>query len=252
MHLTCPSCDTTFLVDPDQLGRSGRRVRCGSCGHDWHQARPAEAEPAAPDVAAVEPPGSEAPAAAGDLDTAALTAAPPPESRPAETMRADRAPRRGHARLPTPPRGKAGSAAAVGWILFLLVVLGLAAGVYFGRQQIVAAVPAAAELYRLVGMPVAPAVGAGLELREVKSVRRLVKGERVVVVEGLVANVSDRTRNVPRLRASLTDANGAQVEEWTFATADATLPPGGVTGFETSTKNAPREGSLSIEFVAPE
>ena len=71
-----------------------------------------------------------------------------------------------------------------------------------------------------------------------------------MVIEGLVANVSSEAREVPPLRASVTDGSGAQVEEWTFSAKVAELPPGGVTEFETSTRNAPNEGSLGIDFVA--
>ncbi|MCH8037367.1 MAG: zinc-ribbon domain-containing protein, partial [Proteobacteria bacterium] len=46
MHLTCPSCGVTFLVEPEHLGPTGRRVRCGECGHVWHQERPSEADAA--------------------------------------------------------------------------------------------------------------------------------------------------------------------------------------------------------------
>jgi hypothetical protein len=102
----------------------------------------------------------------------------------------------------------------------------------------------------MAGMSFEPPLGEGLELREVKSVRRLIDGQRVVVIEGLVANVSDRSIELPKLRASVTDATGAQVEEWVFSARTETLAPGGVTQFETSTRNAPREGSLGIDFVA--
>ncbi|MFQ6018562.1 MAG: DUF3426 domain-containing protein [Kiloniellaceae bacterium] len=218
MHLTCPSCATRFLVDPARLGPAGRKVRCGSCGHVWHAARPAR------DDAGVR----QAAARPGDRDEL---------------------PRRVH--LPPPPGapGRRGAARAVGWSLFLLVAGGLVAGFLIGRQQIVATVPAAAKLYELVGLPGA-AAGAGLELRGVTSVRRLVDGERLVVIEGLVANVSKTTRPVPLLRASLTDADGEELKRWTFATAETTLSPGGTASFQTSAKNPPREGNLAIDFVA--
>lgn len=35
MHLICPSCESRFLIDTAALGPSGRRVRCGRCGHSW-------------------------------------------------------------------------------------------------------------------------------------------------------------------------------------------------------------------------
>jgi predicted Zn finger-like uncharacterized protein len=40
MILTCPSCAAQFTVDPEKLGVSGRRVRCGKCKNEWLATRP--------------------------------------------------------------------------------------------------------------------------------------------------------------------------------------------------------------------
>lgn len=37
MFVSCPKCSTKFLVPDDALGETGRKVRCGSCEHIWHQ-----------------------------------------------------------------------------------------------------------------------------------------------------------------------------------------------------------------------
>lgn len=238
MHLTCPSCETTFAVDRDQIGSAGRRVRCGSCGHDWFQ----------------EAPGADS-APDGGNGAAAAEEAPPPEV-PAPEVPAPEvpapAPARRERRRPPPrpapaPRGRG---VMFGWLLLLIVALGLAAGAYFGRERIVAAFPAASELYELVDLAVIPPLGEGLEFREVKTERRTVDGESVVVVEGLVVNVSNAPRAVPRMRASLMDSAGKTVEQWTFNAARTNLPPGAETRFETTTGNVPKNGNLSIDFVA--
>jgi predicted Zn finger-like uncharacterized protein len=248
MNLTCPSCDSTFRIDPGQIGPSGRQVRCGSCGHEWKQPQASEEE--APSEAPAEAPvdaPAEAPAEP-ELRAPEPELEPPGEEMPAAPPSA---PRRRAARTSVkPPPRASGRRIAAGWVFFFVVAGALAAGAYFGKAQIVAAVPAAAELYRLAGMPVEPRIGEGLELRDVKSVRRLVDGQRVVVIEGTIANVSEMPRDVPQLRASVTDPSGAEVDQWIFSANSTSLPPGGETQFETSTRNAPREGSLGIDFVA--
>ena len=233
MHLICPSCESKFLVDPGALGTSGRTVRCGRCGHSWFQARNAES-------AAAEAPSAPEPAPEA--------AAPPPLP---GLMPGDRGGRGARMKLPQPSLPQVRLGMTAGWSLLAVVVVALIAGAYFGRAQIMAAVPGTTGLYRMVGLG-PPRVGEGLELRQVKSMHRTVDGERLVVIEGLVANVTEEALQVPRLRASLTDGDGVQVEEWTFSAEDATLPPGGTTGFTTSTKNAPSEGNLAIHFVASE
>ncbi len=279
MHLTCPSCGATFLVEPEHLGPTGRRVRCGKCGHTWHQKRPSEAdaaerseakvaaapfapsEPPAEPTAAAEPAPEPAgkPAAKPAAEPAAEPASEPapepaprpaaePEPAPEPVETGERGPRRTAPKPPRRARERRESSLAAGWILFLVVATGLAAGFYFGRAQLVAMVPQMTRLYDLVGLS-AESAELGLELRDVKSVRRLVDGDRVVVIEGLVVNVSGQTRRVPPLFASLTDAEGVELDRWTFEAADASLAPGAATEFETVAKNPPREGNLSIDFV---
>ena len=70
-----------------------------------------------------------------------------------------------------------------------------------------------------------------------------------MVVEGLVINLSDQPRQIPQLYASVTDAEGLELDRWTFRAASASLPPGGSTHFETVAKNTPRGGNVFIDFV---
>ena len=37
MILTCPACDTKYVVKDDAIPPDGRQVRCASCKHSWHQ-----------------------------------------------------------------------------------------------------------------------------------------------------------------------------------------------------------------------
>lgn len=289
MNLTCPSCDTTFRIDGERLGDAGRWVRCGACGTTWFQDRvPAPAEPdrAADEPAAgaagatealAEKPAEEAaptaPSYADETRDGPATApgediptrdAPPDDAAAAGTAEPDEhapgeaAPTE-DAEGPAPdestaPRGDAGASSRVtlGWVLFLAVVAALAGGFYFGQQQIVARVPAMARLYDLVGLGAAASADLGLELREVTSAPRLVDGTRVVVIEGLIANVADGDRDVPALRARLLGSDGKSLDQWTFEAEIKRLPPGGTTRFATTAQNPPRDGRLSIEFVGSE
>lgn len=46
MILTCPACDTKYVVKDGAIPPGGRQVRCASCKHSWHQD---------PDISAAEP-----------------------------------------------------------------------------------------------------------------------------------------------------------------------------------------------------
>ncbi|WP_037498625.1 zinc-ribbon domain-containing protein [Sphingomonas jaspsi] len=37
MILTCPACDTKYVVKDSAIPPEGRKVRCASCKHSWHQ-----------------------------------------------------------------------------------------------------------------------------------------------------------------------------------------------------------------------
>lgn len=73
MILTCPACDTKYVVKDSAIPPEGRKVRCASCKHSWHQdpdpaSAPADEEdapfvsfggPPEPEVEAIETPVSE-------------------------------------------------------------------------------------------------------------------------------------------------------------------------------------------------
>lgn len=73
MILTCPACDTKYVVKDGAIPAQGRQVRCASCKHSWHQepeltlAEPATAGevelggPPEPAPGAVEHPAAEVP-----------------------------------------------------------------------------------------------------------------------------------------------------------------------------------------------
>jgi predicted Zn finger-like uncharacterized protein len=209
MIVSCPACESRFEVDREQLGFDGRVVRCGKCGNCWHQ-MPEGAPPAA--------------AAAEDL--------PPPVRR-----------------RPAPPPRRKSCGLAVGWLLLLLFIGGVAAGGWFGREQIVAQVPQMADLYAMAGIPVAGA-GPLLRLSDVALESAEDAGETVITVRGVVTNVSDRKQAVPMLRAQLTDQAGTVLAEWSFDPPRGELDAGASASFETQTRNPP-EGAqnLSITFA---
>ena len=40
MIISCPSCETRFLLDDADIPAQGRKVRCIKCDHVWHQEEP--------------------------------------------------------------------------------------------------------------------------------------------------------------------------------------------------------------------
>jgi predicted Zn finger-like uncharacterized protein len=66
MILTCPNCDTQYVVKDGAIPPGGRQVRCASCKHSWHQ--DPEGEPSTASESSAPEPAEEsfAPAAVHD------------------------------------------------------------------------------------------------------------------------------------------------------------------------------------------
>lgn len=221
MIITCPSCSTRYLVNPASLGSEGRMVRCARCGHTWME-RPGEPPPPPPDD--LEPP------------PASIRPIPPGSNLPAR---------------PRPRRRERRSARAAWWAVLAAVVAALGLGAVAARERVVAVWPGAAPLYEALGMPV-ETLGAGLELREVRSERRVEDGATVLVIQGQIANVSDRERAVPGLRALALGPGQARLREWDVEPSRDRLFPGEVATFESVLRD-PDEAiaEIAIAFREP-
>jgi len=214
MIVTCPSCSTRYIVDPKALGPAGRTVRCASCKHTWMQ-----------------PPATDMPKPV-DVEPApdSVRPIPPGSNLPAFTQ----------------PRPRAGR--AISWLIFFAVLFGGAGGLVAGRDGVVAAWPPAAKLYDIVGLSI-DVPGAGLELRNVSSTRKE-DGVPAIVVEGTVANVSNRPREVPRLKAVVRSAAHQDLKNWTFVPGVPVLMPGETANFRAELADPPRGATdLAITFT---
>lgn len=228
MILTCPSCSARFTINTELIGPAGRKVRCGSCGHTWRQLPTVEndAQPPPQGPVEVEPEYSERDAIRG-------------------VRRRSAAALRSRAQ-----RGTGGRGRLIAWGAFAAVVVLLIGTLWLGRDAIVVAMPEAARFYEIFGVG-GEAPGEGLSLQEVTSVRRTFDGQRRLIIEGVVANVSESDRPVPTLRASLHDASGQELASWYFSTDVTKLSPGERTTFSTLAQSPPDGATeLTINFVA--
>jgi predicted Zn finger-like uncharacterized protein len=284
MILACPSCGASFRIDAGKLGARGRSVRCSKCKHTWHASPEDGRAEAAPSAEPARP----EPAETGATQTGATqigaaeqeTGGPPPatgegpEPGNERVLRTHASPDDGRTDLrasgvgefettlrtsryrpyETPPeadgRGARGGL-VLGWLLLGLVVAGVLAGGWAFREQVVAQVPQAAQIYELAGVEV-PALGAGLELRDVTRTRRLVDGRSLLVIEGRVFNTTAQTRQLPPLEVALFDAAGDEVARWRVQTDQRTLAAGQSAGFETRRENPPETArEFALSFAEP-
>ena len=185
MRIACPKCLAEYEVPDSLLATGPRLLRCARCTHQFEAALPAAAPsppaaPAAPPVPTPMPPASALPEAPPD---AAPPEAPPGHSAPAEPrgfppplevtapLVERPPPGRGVARHPpaespapwrpgatprhrfaaTPQRRFAATVMAA-WAASLVVILAAGWATYTFHAEITAAFPAAARLYRMLGL----------------------------------------------------------------------------------------------------
>ena len=93
------------------------------------------------------------------------------------------------------------------WLLFLLFVgAGSAAGLYLLQDEVIVRLPQAAKIYEDLGLRT-KIVGAGLAFRNIDSERIIQGDSEVLTVRGVIANMTERSRDVPTLHLVLYDGN---------------------------------------------
>lgn len=212
MIVSCPQCETRYELDQKVLAPLGRSVRCAQCSHVWTQR-----------------PGDDA-GLAGDADDDFDI----PDFGLDEE---DEAPRRRRAARRSKPEPK-GRGGLIGWAAFAAVIIGIAAGGFFGRAQIVDFWPPAAKLYAMAGIA-AEVAAPGLLVQNVQGSQRREADDIVLDVTGEIVNASQDTKSIPELRGLLLDVRQRVVHSWTFQPPSPVINPGETMEFTTSVSNPP-------------
>jgi hypothetical protein len=130
-----------------------------------------------------------------------------------------------------------------------LVVIGGVAGLFFARTTIMTALPWTKSLYDKVGLS-GEVLGAGLDIRGVKSDRETEGGIDILIVRGVIANISDTTRDVPLIRVALFDASGKEVQSTVVPPLKPQIEPAGNIGFRARLPDpSPLARRLEVTFT---
>jgi predicted Zn finger-like uncharacterized protein len=273
MHIICPHCTTTYAIDLSTLGAAGRTVRCSRCKEVW-LARPEDAVITQALVPSMADGGDQAPnsaIAAGRNDPAgseleqdhetpvvespSISAEWPAdgegsrESNKPSVARHDaaKAPRRSllrrlipsfsSSRLAMPTVSLATICAAMGALVLALMIW---------RTDVVRLLPQTAAFYKMAGLDVNL---RGLVFKDVKITSENVEGKPVLVIEGVILGEGRKPVELPRLRFSVRDAQGAEIYAWNAVLEQPVLKPGEKAWFKTRLASPPPEGrNIDVRF----
>jgi predicted Zn finger-like uncharacterized protein len=273
MHIVCPHCTTSYAIDPANLGAAGRTVRCSRCKEVW-LARPEDAvEMAAPAMAqagrqaanadaaaeweamAREDAGSDTPVvespsisadwpAEGDASTDWASAARN-EAADAESEQPQR--RSWFRKLFTRPEAyRAPGKPSVSLTTACAAMGALVLALMIWRVDVVRLLPQTAAFYNVVGLDVNL---RGLMFKDVKITSETVEGKPVLVIEGVITGEGRKPVDLPRLRFSVRDAQGAEIYAWNAVLEQSVLKPGERAWFKSRLASPPPEGrNIDVRF----
>lgn len=280
MILTCPNCETQYVVKDGAIPPQGRQVRCASCKHSWHQ-DPEETTvlDLGPEAETAEPehqPETAVDALEDQPESFAEATVIEPSSGPEAEERAYEEAALQGARVEELVSGEPAAAAPADYdappgpeiqpddefspfaardqveprrrkpivtlLLVLIAVAALAAAFWFF---------APAEWKARVGLaqtttPLQLSNPPQMELRQLAS------GNQLLTVAGRVINPTDKAHPVPPIYAQLYDHGGKIIYSWTIAPPTPTLGPGASASFNSAEVNVPSgaEG-LTISLGPP-
>jgi predicted Zn finger-like uncharacterized protein len=280
MHIVCPHCTTSYAIDLATLGSAGRTVRCSRCKGVW-LARPEDAvdmtapvpamaaagqfaghENAAewealaredapdqqtphvdsPSISADWPAQGAAPAADADWTSAARH-----DAHDHDVEYPKRA--RGFSRLLRLPAFPPISGKPVISLPTACAAMGaLALALIIWHNDVVRLLPQTAAFYRMVGLDVNL---RGLGFKDLKITNETVDGKPVLVIEGVIVGESRKVVELPRLRFSVRDAQGAEIYAWNAVLEQTTLKPGERAWFKSRLASPPPEGrNIDVRFFS--
>ncbi len=277
MHIVCPHCTTSYAINLATLGGSGRTVRCSRCKEVW-LARPedavemAEAVPAAAsaggDDAAAEWERMAAEDDGGDRGTPVVDSPSISADWPADgavqvdwqaaaldqdddldggrTGALGRLRSFFHPALARLPSVRLPAMPAAGLPATCAAMAALVGALLLWRADVVRLLPQTAGFYKMVGLDVNL---RGLVIKDVKISNETVEGKPVLVIEGVITAATRKEIDLPRLRFSVRDAQGAEIYAWNAVLEQSTLQPGEKAWFKSRLASPPPEGrNIDVRF----
>ena len=252
MILSCPACQTSYVVPDNAVGPNGRQVRCASCRHSWFQGPPESPGPGFSTLDRAAPPAPVRPAPPRVREPEPeLAYEPPPPSDPVSTPPGQTfdpipaAPPFAPSAVPEPPEVSGYGSLdrdrprVAGTRLWLFVAMAVAVALLVAIAAIAYSAPPG--LGARIGL--APSgTRSTLEISAVRHERRLLEsGNELFAISGAIRNPTGVGQPVPPLRATLVDGRGGVVRSWKIDPPRARLAPEESVRFDSAGIDVPPE-----------
>jgi len=272
MHIICPHCTTSYAINPATLGAAGRTVRCSRCKEVWlarsedavhtqalvpsmaegdQASNPAAVAPTAaagsihedhetpvvesPSISAEWPAGGEGSKQRAEPNWPSVAQNDAVAAKPQRPSRRRRL--KPSFSLPMPGVSLPTACAAMGALVLAL---------FIWRVDVVRLLPQTAAFYKMVGLDVNL---RGLMFKDVKVTSENVEGKQVLVIEGVILGEAKKPVELPRLRFSVRDAQGAEIYAWNAVLEQPVLKPGEKAWFKSRLASPPPEGrNIDVRF----
>jgi predicted Zn finger-like uncharacterized protein len=263
MLIVCPSCATSYTIDPAAVGPTGRTVRCARCKVTWFAGGPpmpapevstfvdrviAEVErkaapeprpmtspaPTAPQTAAPEDFGSEEPESVPPVSPPAKIRTPEPAiiaDTPSlvppiehKLLEQDFEEIESFAiRRQRPQARRKQTRRSSRWTAIILVLLAFNVTLVGARNEVVRYLPQTASLFAAFGLPVSL---RNLKFENVRISNEMQDGDSVLIVDGVIVSEASKPVEVPRLRFAARNATGQEVYTSSALPSRGVLGPG--------------------------
>jgi len=266
MQIICPHCSTSYGINPASLGEAGRKLRCARCKEVWlarpedavelaHQTAAAQAgqETAEQDMAAEWEAAAREESEAPHIDSPSIAGSAASDqdsmsdgnwsSNSANGWEEDGARPGRFGRLGGLLKRRTSRGAprrqSIRFTAACAAMGALALAVVIWRAEMVRLMPQTAAFYKLVGLDVNV---RGLRFKDVKVTTETVEGTSMLVIEGAITGESSKPVELPRLRFSIRDAQGAEVYAWNTVLEQTVVRPGEKVVFKSRLASPPPEG----------
>ena len=243
MILTCEECHARYLVPVHSLAPNGRKVRCGNCGHTWHENFP-ETELVGDDGDAIDTFAG----AMEDVATASVLDDGPAGEPIPEGVR------------PIPegssvPAHIGGDVYELrgrisGYMTAAVVFVVIMGGIYAFRDAVMHKFPPSKVVYEMAGVTILPPM-AGVIFDQIEAKTQYNdQGVEVLSVTGQIINLRAQQQSLAPIRVSLRVSGEETLRDWVIDPPSETIGPEETLAFDTTYPDIPVEAKeVNVQFT---